>query len=146
MTTVDLDRVAAVLAEVAEAEILPRWRNLGTGDIREKTGPNDLVTVADEAAERAIGARLPDFLPGVNRQDLAGVIYEKQGGYADPVESTRAYVQAFVRAGGELRKQTPARSLIASGKRFWSWMNAVNNRPATFYLKHKERREKAKKH
>ncbi len=64
MTTVDLDRVAAVLAEVAEAEILPRWRNLAAGDIREKTGPNDLVTVADEAAERAIAARLPDLLPG----------------------------------------------------------------------------------
>ena len=64
MTTVDLDRVAAVLAEVAEAEILPRWRNLASGDIREKTGPNDLVTVADEAAERAIAARLPALAPG----------------------------------------------------------------------------------
>jgi S-DNA-T family DNA segregation ATPase FtsK/SpoIIIE len=36
-------------------------------------------------------------------------------------------------------------SLIAFGKRFWSWMNAVNNRWTTFYLKRKERREKAKK-
>ncbi len=36
-------------------------------------------------------------------------------------------------------------SLIAFGKRFWSWMNAVNNRLKTFYLKHRERREKAKK-
>jgi S-DNA-T family DNA segregation ATPase FtsK/SpoIIIE len=36
-------------------------------------------------------------------------------------------------------------SLIAFGKRFWRWMNAVNNRLKTFYLKHKERREKAKK-
>ena len=36
-------------------------------------------------------------------------------------------------------------SLIAFGKRFWRWMNAVNNRLITFYLKRKERREKAKK-
>jgi S-DNA-T family DNA segregation ATPase FtsK/SpoIIIE len=36
-------------------------------------------------------------------------------------------------------------SLIAFGKRIWSWMNAVNNRWTTFYLKRKERREKAKK-
>jgi len=64
MTTVDLDRVARVLAEVAEEEILPRWRNLADGDIREKTGPNDLVTIADEAAERALAARLPDLVPG----------------------------------------------------------------------------------
>jgi len=36
-------------------------------------------------------------------------------------------------------------SLIAFGKRLWGWLNAVNNRLTTFYLKHKERREKAKK-
>ncbi len=64
MTTVDLDRVARMLAEVAEQEIMPRWRNLAAGDVREKTGPNDLVTVADEAAEKALAARLPGLLPG----------------------------------------------------------------------------------
>jgi S-DNA-T family DNA segregation ATPase FtsK/SpoIIIE len=36
-------------------------------------------------------------------------------------------------------------SLIAFGKRVWGWLNAINNRLTTFYLKHKERREKAKK-
>lgn len=64
MTTVDLDRVARVLADVAEEEILPRWRNLAEGEVREKTGPTDLVTVADEAAERALAARLPALMPG----------------------------------------------------------------------------------
>lgn len=64
MTTVDLDRVTQVLAEVAAEEILPRWRNLAQGDVREKTGPNDLVTIADEAAERALAARLPSLVPG----------------------------------------------------------------------------------
>ncbi|WPZ33175.1 inositol monophosphatase [Thalassobaculum sp. OXR-137] len=64
MTSVDLDRLAATLTEVAEAEILPRWRNLAEGDIREKTGPTDLVTVADEAAERRLVELLPDLYPG----------------------------------------------------------------------------------
>lgn len=64
MTTVDLDRLAATLTEVAEAEILPRWRNLDEADIREKTGPTDLVTVADEAAERRLVELLPDLYPG----------------------------------------------------------------------------------
>ncbi len=36
-------------------------------------------------------------------------------------------------------------SLIAFGKRFRGWMNAVGDRMMTFYLKHRERREKAKK-
>src|SRR3546814_18692748 len=64
MTTVDLERVAQVLADVAEQEVLPRWRNLAQGEVREKTGPNDLVTIADEAAERALAARPPALVPG----------------------------------------------------------------------------------
>jgi S-DNA-T family DNA segregation ATPase FtsK/SpoIIIE len=36
-------------------------------------------------------------------------------------------------------------SLIAFGKRFLRWINAVSDRFKTFYLKRKERREKAKK-
>ena len=36
-------------------------------------------------------------------------------------------------------------SLITFGKRLWNWMHAVNNRLTTFYLKRKERKEKAKK-
>jgi len=36
-------------------------------------------------------------------------------------------------------------SLIAFGKRFWSWLKTVNNRLKTFYLKRKERKQKAKK-
>ena len=109
MTTVDLDRVAAVLAEVAEAEILPRWRNLGTGDIREKTGPNDLVMVADEAAERAIGARLPDLLPGsiqigeeaVERDPglLDLVKGDRPVWIVDPIDGTKNFAEGSDRFG-----------------------------------------------
>lgn len=60
---VDMEAVATILREVASAEILPRFRNLAAADIREKQ-PGDLVTVADEAAERALNARLRDLLPG----------------------------------------------------------------------------------
>ncbi len=47
----DLDRLAAIMAEAAETEIMPRFRDLGNGGIREKTGALDLVTDADEQAE-----------------------------------------------------------------------------------------------
>ncbi len=43
---------------------MPRFRRLGRGDVRPKSGPLDLVTVADEAAERAITAALLDRFPG----------------------------------------------------------------------------------
>src|SRR5262249_21287243 len=54
--------VSAVIAEVAAAEIMPRFTRLAAGDVREK-GPGDLVTVADEAAEAALERRLLAVLP-----------------------------------------------------------------------------------
>ena len=47
----DLDRLSAIMAEAAETEIMPRFRSLEDGGIREKTGALDLVTDADEQAE-----------------------------------------------------------------------------------------------
>ncbi|MFM8748403.1 MAG: inositol monophosphatase family protein [Aestuariivirga sp.] len=47
----DLDRLSAILAEAAETEIMPRFRRLEDGGIREKTGALDLVTDADEQGE-----------------------------------------------------------------------------------------------
>lgn len=43
----DVDRVSAIIREVAESEILPYFRDLANAGIREKTGPADLVTLAD---------------------------------------------------------------------------------------------------
>lgn len=59
-----LTTVAEILAEVAAREVMPRWRNLGAGDVSEKAGPGDLVTVADQQAELALTARLAALLPG----------------------------------------------------------------------------------
>jgi fructose-1,6-bisphosphatase/inositol monophosphatase family enzyme len=64
MKTPDLDRVGAIMSEVAAAEALPRWRNLAEGDIIEKAGPDDVVTVADRAVEVELSRRLVDVLPG----------------------------------------------------------------------------------
>jgi len=64
MNLVDSKRVAAVIREVAEAAVLPRIRNLSAGDIKEKTGPADLVTTADTESERLLTAALMRLLPG----------------------------------------------------------------------------------
>ncbi len=56
--------VAALLRRATQAEILPRFRRLGAGAIRSKSGPLDLVTDADEAAERVITAGLHELFPG----------------------------------------------------------------------------------
>jgi len=60
---IDIDRISAIVAETAEAEVRPRFRALAKGDVREKSA-GDLVTVADEAAEAALARRLRDELPG----------------------------------------------------------------------------------
>ncbi|MBF9194685.1 inositol monophosphatase family protein [Microvirga terrestris] len=59
----DAMTVAELLRTVAKAEILPRFRNLSAGAIRAKTGHLDLVTDADEAAERAIETELQRLFP-----------------------------------------------------------------------------------
>ncbi len=50
----DAVEVTQILRAAARAEIMPRFRRLGSDDVRTKSGPTDLVTVADEAAERLI--------------------------------------------------------------------------------------------
>lgn len=58
------DRLDAILREAARREVMPRFRRLAAGDVRAKQDPGDLVTEADEAAERFICAELAKAFPG----------------------------------------------------------------------------------
>jgi hypothetical protein len=51
-----IDRVVAVLRDVADEVVLPRFRNLTNEEVEEKA-PGDLVTVADREAEVALAGR-----------------------------------------------------------------------------------------
>ena len=64
MTDHDIEAVIALLRAVAQTEIMPRFRKLGAADVRTKSGPLDPVTVADEAAERALTAGFKKLFPG----------------------------------------------------------------------------------
>ena len=93
-----IDWLAELLADAARVEIMPRFRRLGEGDVRQKTSAADLVTEADVNAERLITARLrerypqamivgeeacsdnPALLKGLGDADLAFVV--------DPVDGT----------------------------------------------------------
>ena len=59
----DLERLADIVTIAADQEIMPRYRSLGEGAIREKTSALDLVTDADEAAEAAIKAAIARAFP-----------------------------------------------------------------------------------
>jgi fructose-1,6-bisphosphatase/inositol monophosphatase family enzyme len=90
--------VAALLRAATRKEILPRFRRLAAGDVRTKSSPLDLVTEADEAAERMIEAALRARFPGcvvVGEEATAadGTLLSKLGGadlafVVDPVDGT----------------------------------------------------------
>jgi len=71
------DAVVDLLRDAAKQEILPRFRNLGDGAVRTKTGPLDLVTEADEAAEKMITEGLLRAFPGC-------VVVGEEAASADP--------------------------------------------------------------
>ena len=63
MNTPDLERVARLIREVTEAEILPRFRRLEDHHAWEKR-PGSIVTVADQAAEKRLEEGLLELTPG----------------------------------------------------------------------------------
>ncbi|MEU0272919.1 inositol monophosphatase family protein [Streptomyces sp. NPDC006307] len=96
-------RVEEAVRAAAAAEIMPRWRQLATHEILEKSGPHDLVTVADRAAEAHLTAALTALLPGsvvVGEEAVHAdpTVYEALRGDApvwivDPVDGTRQFVR-----------------------------------------------------
>lgn len=63
MAAVDIPLLAGILREAAQREILPRFRRLDAGMVRQKSEAIDLVTEADEAAERFIQAEVARLAP-----------------------------------------------------------------------------------
>lgn len=58
---------------------------------------------------------LQELLPGVDENGIAYALYEPESGYADPVATTHAYVEAGVRAGGVTREGAEVESLAIDG-------------------------------
>jgi fructose-1,6-bisphosphatase/inositol monophosphatase family enzyme len=78
----DATDVAAILREAGRTDVLPRFRRLGADMVRTKSGPLDLVTEADMAAERRITAALTARFSGC-------VIVGEEATAADPAWRSR---------------------------------------------------------
>ncbi|MDM9644263.1 inositol monophosphatase family protein [Rhizobium sp. S163] len=63
VSKIDVTTLADLLRRAAKAEILPRFRRLGSDDVRAKTEATDLVTEADLEAERMIKAEVATLWP-----------------------------------------------------------------------------------
>jgi fructose-1,6-bisphosphatase/inositol monophosphatase family enzyme len=98
---VDTDGILALLQEVAEEVINPRFRALRDHQVAEKN-PGDLVTVADREAEVLITRRLLDAYPGaaVLGEEAFAADPEVLVSYAaaphaftvDPIDGTKNFV------------------------------------------------------
>ncbi|MBB4187467.1 fructose-1,6-bisphosphatase/inositol monophosphatase family enzyme [Sinorhizobium terangae] len=96
--SVDIAALANLLQEAAVKEILPRFRNLGSGDVRMKSEAIDLVTDGDEAAERLIKAGIGAIAPGavfIGEESVAAdpALLDKLAGadlaiVVDPIDGT----------------------------------------------------------
>ncbi|WEJ34866.1 inositol monophosphatase [Devosia sp. SD17-2] len=94
----NIDRLAAILKQAAQQEILPRFRRLDDVMIQTKTGAFDLVTEADTNAERVITAAILDHSPNTqvigeeavaaNPALLSASLEDRITIYVDPVDGT----------------------------------------------------------
>ncbi|WOI52139.1 inositol monophosphatase [Parvularcula sp. LCG005] len=128
------DQTADLMREIAETLILPRFRSLNDADITEKSGPGDLVTIADQEAELALTPRLMDLLPGsvvVGEEAVSadGSVLERLSEDApvwlvDPVDGTANFVR------GESNFAVMV-ALVVKGETRGAWIFApVENRMA----------------
>lgn len=105
----DMLRVAEILAEAARAEIMPRFRNLPEGGIRAKSSAIDLVTDADEAAERRITADLLAAFPRAvvvgeeaaskDRRVLDAIADAELCFIVDPIDGTKNFASGLTLFG-----------------------------------------------
>ncbi len=95
------NRVLSLMIEASETLIMPRWRQLEDEHVSTKSGPMDLVTVADIETEDWLTPRLRDLLPG---SQVLGEEAKSRGHVElditrsddplwviDPVDGTRAF-------------------------------------------------------
>jgi fructose-1,6-bisphosphatase/inositol monophosphatase family enzyme len=92
--------VARLLREVAAVAIMPRFRRLASGDIRDKS-PGEEVTVADVEAEHLLTTGLRNILPGsavvgeeavARTPDLLREVGRETAWLVDPLDGTANFV------------------------------------------------------
>lgn len=103
VTTVDIDRVAGMIRDVAERLIMPRWRNLAAHEIGAKARPDDIVTIADREAEAELTPRLAELIPGshvigeeavsADPDVLQRFRHPEPVWVIDPIDGTRKFIE-----------------------------------------------------
>ena len=64
LSDTQIDGMMQIIRQTAAEEIVPRFRNLGEGEVDTKAHAADLVTIADKRAEEVMTERFGALLPG----------------------------------------------------------------------------------
>ncbi len=116
----------AAMREVAETHILPRYKKLAESDVRSKTHPGDLVTIADEESERALTHTLSGLLPGsrvvgeeaasANTDVLNHLASDDPVWIIDPIDGTANFVNGVARFAVMV-------ALVRQGETLMGWIH-----------------------
>jgi fructose-1,6-bisphosphatase/inositol monophosphatase family enzyme len=97
----------AAMRAVAEKHILPRFKKLAEGDVRSKSHPGDLVTIADVESEHALTDMLPRLLPdslvigeeaaSADAAVLKHLARDEHVWIIDPIDGTANFVNGVAR-------------------------------------------------
>jgi fructose-1,6-bisphosphatase/inositol monophosphatase family enzyme len=104
MPHINPEKVASYIREVAADKIMPRWQSLKDHEIDTKTGPTDLVTIADIEAEEDLTRIFKDLIPGshvlgeeaVSKEEISIDLLGSEDGYVwviDPVDGTLNFAE-----------------------------------------------------
>lgn len=119
--------VLDLMVEASDRLIVPRFRSLAANDIKTKSSPTDLVTIADIETEQWLTPRLAELLPGSMVVGEEAVAEDRSGSVLarlasdvpvwviDPVDGTRNFAQGretFVTMLALVYQQQPLLGMI----------------------------------
>jgi fructose-1,6-bisphosphatase/inositol monophosphatase family enzyme len=107
LTHAQRTQIINLVRRAARAEIMPRFRTLGVGDIDQKSGPLDVVTAADKEAEKMIVRGLLSMFPNalivgeesVTDEKVAQLADAEMGFTIDPVDGTWNFANGLATFG-----------------------------------------------
>ncbi|WP_299784355.1 inositol monophosphatase [uncultured Marivita sp.] len=107
LTPAQRTQIINLVRRAARAEILPRFRTLGSSEIDEKSGPMDVVTAADKEAEKMIVRGLLAMFPNalivgeesMTEEKIAQLADAEMGFAIDPVDGTWNFAHGLATFG-----------------------------------------------
>jgi fructose-1,6-bisphosphatase/inositol monophosphatase family enzyme len=146
LTPVQRAAIIEIVREAARTCILPRFQRLADADVSTKSGPSDLVTLADTEAEAQMTAALRTLLPGavvVGEEAIAAdpTLRSQIGGadlavIIDPVDGTWNFAKGLPLFGVILavtRKGRPVFGVLYEPI-MDDWIIATADDPATLIM------------